>query len=292
MRANLKAGDPSGSSKLMPRKRTKASGDCGGEASLMGISVARTQSRSFNQRKEDRQRDLIDAAAILFRKRRHDVGVVNVSAGGTMIEAELDTPEIGEPIDVILGGCDRIRGAIRWIKGNRIGVEFLEETTILASLKVQRQIHAPAPGMPAATSQRSQEKLLHARSTRHGVTITGTLYWSYEAFSVRLRNISAKGAMVEGCNLEPESRVRLNLEAAGTLQGEVRWCRNGLVGIRFDERFDLTRLAAKKPACERSGDPIHRPDLRPLPGPHEEPNEARRTGLSRYWFLGADRRRT
>ena len=70
---------------------------------------------------------------------------------------------------------------------------------------------------------------------------------------MRLRNISAGGAMVE-CEEQPVpgTRVELDLEEAGTLEAEVRWSQRGQVGLHFAEAFSLGKLARKR---RRGGPP-------------------------------------
>jgi hypothetical protein len=82
------------------------------------------------------------------------------------------------------------------------------------------------------------------RPPRHRLIRTGTLRAGEEALAVRLRNISEGGAMVE-CDraFAPETRVALDLDAAGLLPAEIRWCQRGQIGLKFDQGFRLARLA-------------------------------------------------
>jgi hypothetical protein len=67
---------------------------------------------------------------------------------------------------------------------------------------------------------------------------------------VRLRNISAGGAKVESRReLCPGSEVELDLGEAGFQMAEVRWSKDGQVGLRFAQEFDLDSLAAAPSAA-------------------------------------------
>jgi diguanylate cyclase (GGDEF)-like protein len=69
-----------------------------------------------------------------------------------------------------------------------------------------------------------------------------------ELAPVRLRNISAGGAMIESDGiLAPGTPVELDLDEAGTLAAEVRWCQQGQVGLHFAEAFALGKLARTRP---------------------------------------------
>ena len=244
VRANLMTGEQ-GRSPLVKSKRDRAGAK---EASLTRIPVKRTESRSCNQRSEERRRDLVDTTTLFFRRQKYEVAVVNVSSQGTMIDCDIE-PRIGETLDIQFADCNRTKCVVRWVRDGRIGLEFIEETIILASLKVKDHIFNGGEAADAGEAAAVQNPI-HTRSKRHGLTWTGTLYWTFEAFPVRLRNISASGAMLEGdCNVPAGEKIRLNLAEAGTVDGQVRWCQGGQVGVSFDEKFDLRQLAYTRPSA-------------------------------------------
>jgi hypothetical protein len=64
---------------------------------------------------------------------------------------------------------------------------------------------------------------------------------------VRLRNISAMGALVECPQpVPPGIRVAMDIVGAGPIEGTVRWSQSGKFGIQFNNAFEMTRLAPKK----------------------------------------------
>ena len=236
--------------------KTKARKPEAAKGGLTGLAIKREEARLTNHRREDRQRDIVSRAAVFFRRKKHDVRVVNVSSQGAMITAPLD-PRIGEVVEIKFADCNRTKCIVRWVREDKIGLEFINETIILGTLKERAHIMGDA-GTPEL--EESSYKPMFARARRHGLLWTGTLYWSFEAFTVRLRNISADGAMLEGdCNLEAGSKVRLNLAEAGTLEGEIRWSVGGQLGMKFDSKFDVKLLALNKPAAPES-DPMLKPD--------------------------------
>ena len=64
---------------------------------------------------------------------------------------------------------------------------------------------------------------------------------------VRLRNISAMGALVE-CSqpVAPGTRVAMDILGAGPIEGTVRWAQSGKFGIQFNDAFQMASLAPKK----------------------------------------------
>ncbi len=67
-----------------------------------------------------------------------------------------------------------------------------------------------------------------------------------ETTEIRLRNISAMGALVE-CSqpVAPGMTLTIDIVGVGPVVGTVRWAQAGKFGVQFDNHFDLGRLAAK-----------------------------------------------
>jgi diguanylate cyclase (GGDEF)-like protein/PAS domain S-box-containing protein len=132
------------------------------------------------------------------------------------------------------------------------GAETIEELSLIRRLgcsQVQGFIFAkPMPAEEALTlareSRPSGEVVGFSRPPRHRLIRNGSLVWEGKTLPVRLRNISAGGAMIE-CDsaLEPGTPVELDLSEAGMLAAEVRWCQHGQVGLHFGEEFSLGKLA-------------------------------------------------
>ncbi|HEY0150163.1 MAG TPA: EAL domain-containing protein [Allosphingosinicella sp.] len=136
------------------------------------------------------------------------------------------------------------------------GTETLEELALVRSLgcsQVQgflfgKAVPADEARTLAAASRPSAEAVRFSRPPRHRLLRNGVLHQGDARVQARVRNISEGGAMVE-CDapLAPDSRVLLDLDEAGLLEAEVRWAARGQVGMRFDQPFELRRLAPAKP---------------------------------------------
>jgi diguanylate cyclase (GGDEF)-like protein len=132
------------------------------------------------------------------------------------------------------------------------GAETIEELSLIRRLgcsQVQGFIFArPMPAEEAlalATESRPSAGMVgFSRPPRHRLIRNGSLLWEGRTLPVRLRNISAGGAMIEcDSQLEPGTPVELDLSEAGTLAAEVRWCQQGQVGLNFGKEFALGKLA-------------------------------------------------
>jgi hypothetical protein len=206
------------------------------EGSLTRLAIPRSQRRTADQRAEERLENVRDRAELDFRGRRIAVRVLNVSNHGTMIEAEV-APHIGERVRVGFEGCNPIDCDVRWVRGGRIGLEFLAETMIQAPAEVQELIVAGREADAPAGGKRK-------RGTRRSLLWAAALYWRGGAQEVSLRNISTEGAMLEAENdLPDDTIVVLDLGEGGLVYGRVRWSQAGQIGVRFEKPYELRQLA-------------------------------------------------
>jgi hypothetical protein len=215
-------------------KKAKSGGGLGG---LTAIAVKRQETRITNQRSEDRLRDVVEETTMVFRRKKVPVRVVNVSSRGAMVASDVEA-RIGEKIDLVFTDKNRTACVVRWMREGRIGVEFLNETIFWdgtqTSGPVFRYEGDEQPGPRAVAEREARQTLLRS----------GTLYWSGISIPVRLRNISAGGAQLEAPReFKPGVEVELDLGEAGFQYAEVRWAKDGQIGLRFAAEFDLDTLA-------------------------------------------------
>jgi hypothetical protein len=241
LRSTILSGEARKASLVARKTKARAEGE-GQAGGLTKIAIKRQEARLTNQRLEDRLPGIVESTAIIFRRRRQEVAVVNVSSRGAMIRSEI-APRIGEKMDLLFDGKNRTKCVVRWVREGRIGLEFVNETIFWTSDRANAPVFQPAkpeaPAIHAVAEREPRQKLLRA----------GTLYWSGISIPVRLRNISGGGARVEsGRELCPGSEVELDLGEAGFQIAEVRWSKDGQVGLRFAEAFDIESLAPSSQA--------------------------------------------
>ncbi|HYG29286.1 MAG TPA: PilZ domain-containing protein [Allosphingosinicella sp.] len=260
-----------GQGSLLARREPKRRRD-GDEPSLAGFAIPRVEARTSNQRREDRHLNVVERAELSFRRRKLEVGVVNVSNHGAMIESDID-PRIGERLQIRFDGCNRTDCAVRWIREGRIGLEFSQETEIIASAKIRELVvsgrregeQRPQPPAPVGQQPEAAAQIVGStgssqagerqapREPRQSLLWKAVLHWDHGSLLVRVRNISAEGAMLEAREELPvETGVVVDVGEGGTVCGTVRWSRSGQVGVRFDHRFDLRRLARPERPFEHS----------------------------------------
>ena len=208
-----------------------------GGGGLAAIRIKREEARKVDQRREDRHLGVIETALLRHQRRGHEVRVLNVSSRGAMVAADL-VPRIGARLDIQFADCNRTECSVRWVRGGRIGLEFSKETLIIGADPDARSVSGRRAGESPTLAVKAD------RAPRQCLMLRGELHWISGSTPIRLRNISSDGAMLEGSrDLDPGTRVVLELAGGIAVEGEVRWCRSRQIGMRFDQHFDPALLA-------------------------------------------------
>ena len=130
----------------------------------------------------------------------------------------------------------------------------------------------------AASRPGAADEEFCARPPRQSLIRHGSLAWTGGNLPVRLRNISADGAMIESAQpLQPGVLVEIDLSGGVAVTGQVRWCQEGRIGVKFAEAFDLKRLG--KPRRAR-GSTLLKPDYLESELAPDSPWAARQDRLS------------
>jgi hypothetical protein len=79
---------------------------------------------------------------------------------------------------------------------------------------------------------------LNRRNRRSKVLMTATLELSGSALPVKLRNLSAEGALIEGANLPVEGSKVVFKRLELTVAGRIAWVSNGQAGVTFDMKLE------------------------------------------------------
>lgn len=235
-------------------------------AGLDGLAIPRDASRLADHRDGDRHRLLRDEEATAsWNGRDFRVAVVNLSGGGAMIDVPF-SPRLWDRVDLAFGGCGSLECAVRWVKNGRIGLEFAHETRIDAEPEVRSallrevlrrsfpdaevEISSPPSRPPEALSAPASKPAepVERREQRHPLIWTGQVHFNHDSTAVRLRNISAVGALVETSEPFPVGAdMLLDLGEAGSVFCTVAWTHGDQSGLRFHEPFNLALLARSKP---------------------------------------------
>lgn len=235
----------------------KAEGD-----QLASVEIPRDASRSADHRDEDRHRLARETATIGFKGKKRTVDLINLSGGGAMIEADI-SPRLWDRIDLYLGEGSPIECAVRWLRNGRIGMEFAHETRIECAPEqrdallldvIRRSFPHLVASVPAANADAdaapnaAPADASRRGEARHPLIWNGSILWQHDVHTVRLRNISASGALVDAQVDFPEGvELLLDLGASGQHFATVSWSRGGQAGLAFTRPFDLSMLAAAKP---------------------------------------------
>ncbi|MFL6728600.1 MAG: PilZ domain-containing protein [Sphingomicrobium sp.] len=238
---------------LIPAKRPKGARP----DTLNSIAVRREEGRRGNTRLGDRHRLSDERVRITHAGHDHDVQLINLSGGGAMVAGDFE-PMLWDRVELQLGENGRIECAVRWIKEDRVGLEFAHETRIDCSpgerAKVLRAVISRS--FPDVELEPSEVESVeappsgdeHRGDRRHPLIWSGTLHHDFQSTPCRLRNISESGAMIE-CSaiLRAGGEPMLELGDGVQLGTTVAWVAGDTAGLRFDRPFDLALLAGSRP---------------------------------------------
>jgi len=233
---------------VMPEKQSRLNRE---KDSLSGLSVPRAEARTHNQRADDREFRSAEEARLIVNRKSYVVDLLNLSGGGAMIRTNLPL-KLWKQVHLELGEGGSVECAVRWIKGDRIGLEFAHETQVAGDAgkrdamlldTIERNFPEVAgePGEDPSGAQRRAE-------LRHPLIWTGEIFYDHDATKVRLRNISEQGAMVDCTKTIPEgAEILLDMRGAGQHFAFVTWSRGDQLGLRFQRPFDIACLARAEP---------------------------------------------
>lgn len=228
---------------------------------LGGVAVPRSETRRGNHRGGDRHRLNGEKAKVRRGGKSTEVELVNLSAGGAMVRGRIKA-RLWDVVELELGDDNVLEASVRWLKGNFVGLEFAHETRLECSPAdraellldvIQRsfpdqQISIEAPEEPADEAEPEEEDLGNRNEKRHPLIWMGEIHFAHDSNPVRLRNVSAGGALVEvATDYPPDAEVLLDLGDAGQFFATVQWACGDQVGLRFVKPFDIRCLAKARP---------------------------------------------
>jgi len=247
---------------------------------LSSVEVPRSETRSQNHRDDDRHRLERESVTVRFDGEEHQVDLINLSGGGAMIRADF-APRLWERVDLIFDEGAEIECAVRWLRDDRVGLEFAHETRIDCDpetrdtllLEVIRRSFAtdvtistarPEVTQAAPAAKDDDDAVANSRRAerRHPLVWMGQVIYNHGSEKVRLRNISEHGALIEApINYPLGSEIYLDLNDAGQHFATVSWTCGDKVGLKFKDPFDLQALRKSKPEIA--------PALMTRPGPSQ-----------------------
>lgn len=120
------------------------------------------------------------------------------------------------------------------------------------------------------------------RSRRANVLMSATLELSGEAIVVKLRNLSAEGALIEGDRLPVEGAQLLFRKGDLVVAGSIAWSEGKQAGVSFAQALGASQMLRHVPAPRPRVSPkFHRPGLTSRELSHDERDFAQRLLLAR-----------
>jgi hypothetical protein len=232
---------------------------------LLSVATSRRERRVANHRLGDRHRLINETVRLTWKGADHEVELINLSGGGAMVQATIQ-PLLWDAVTLYLGPNGTVDCTVCWRKGDRIGLQFVDETRLdypaeeVAAL-LREVISRSFPeaefelsAEPASKPEPAPDIEEGRRAARHPLIWKGILHHDYQSTDIRVRNISATGAMIESTTpVRVDTEPLLELSDKISISATVEWTVGDQVGLRFHHHFDLSLLAQARPALATSG---------------------------------------
>lgn len=222
---------------------------------LRSVVVPREDRHRTNSRYEDRHRLFDEQVRLTYKGKKRAVALINLSGGGAMISGRFK-PKLWDRAELHLGENGTIECAVCWIREDRIGLEFAHETRLDCSpteqTKLLRAVIARSfPDIRFEQPETSQSESVleeQRREGRHPLIWSGMLHHRDKKLRVRVRNISATGAMIESNDpVLVGGQAILELGDDGFIPATIAWLVGDQVGLAFRSKFDMAQLARSRP---------------------------------------------
>lgn len=250
IRAKILGGANPADERILQSKKPK-----GADLDSLDGLIEREEVRTNHSRFEDRHRLLDESVSIEHCGATHPVELVNLSGGGAMVRAAVKLP-LWDKVQLQLGENGAVECVVRWIRGDRYGLEFAHETRIDCGADEQAAVlrevvrrSFPDLEFEADVEAQPQHSGPDGRGERrHPLVWAGLLHHDYQSTPVRLRNVSATGALID-CpeRLTVGSEPLLELGPEVSISATVAWVLGDEAGLRFNAPFDLHDLARSRP---------------------------------------------
>jgi hypothetical protein len=243
------------------------------EDDLSTVEVSREETRTGDHREIDRHRLEQETVTVRFEAKEYQADLVNLSGGGAMIRADF-RPRLWERVDLIFAEGAEIECAVRWLRDDRVGLEFAHETRIDCEPELRDKLLLdvirrsfpdevaistvrpdPATTRAHVAPEDDDDEIANSRRNerRHPLVWMGQVFYNHGSEKVRLRNISENGALIEApINYPLGAEIYLDLDDAGQHFATVSWTFGDKIGLKFKDPFDLTMLGKSKPQLTQS----------------------------------------
>jgi hypothetical protein len=250
IRAKILGGANPADERILQSKKPK-----GADLDSLDSLIEREEARTKHSRFEDRHRLLDESVSIKSGDAMRSVQLVNLSGGGAMIRGDAKL-QLWDRVELQLGENGTVECAVRWVRGDRYGLEFAHETRIDCGAGEQAAVlreiirrSFPDVEFEADVEPEEQHSGPDGRGERrHPLVWSGLLHHDYQSTPVRLRNISSTGTLIECPEyLTVGSEPLLELGPDVSISATVAWALGDQAGLRFNAPFDLGDLARTRP---------------------------------------------
>jgi hypothetical protein len=180
---------------------------------------------SFEERRATPHRRTLRIAALIKEEERELCVVRNVSEGGMMLDI-FSAVEPGQKIEVEVKNRHRLRGKVRWTADGRCGIAF------------------DVPADVAQVLSNDVDKDAIRRTPRLEVVARARLRVGSRVYQTETIDISQGGARLSCSSQLPNGgEIVVTFEGMEPVPGAIRWYKDGVAAISFNNLLPVSRLA-------------------------------------------------
>lgn len=194
----------------------------------MRNSVDVSHDEKIEERRKEARHKLVLRAAVLEQNGKSSFCLVrNVSSQGVQLKVYAQ-PVVGTEISLRVADEPSVMGHVAWVNGDNAGIQLNEEFDDATLLRVRSKL-------------KPQKRRAFPRME---VTATALLRTGGKVTRVDVRDISSLGARVASdTQLEPGSRVIIDLADLPAIGGYVRWVGGQEAGLAFETPVPMQTIA-------------------------------------------------
>jgi hypothetical protein len=179
----------------------------------------------FEERRAAPHRRTLRVAALMKGEERELCVVRSVSEGGMMLDI-FSHVEPGQPMEVELKNRHRLRGSVRWVEEGQCGMEF------------------DAPADVAQILSKEVDEDAVRRTPRLEVVARARLRVGGRVYQTKTIDISQGGIRLACASPLPRNgEAVVTLEGMEPVPGAIRWYKEGVAAISFNNLLPVSRLA-------------------------------------------------
>jgi hypothetical protein len=174
----------------------------------------------------DEDSSVLQRGMLIVGSIRNMCSIRKISAGGAVLHADMPLDD-GRRLELELETGEHLDGTVVWRRGGEVGLRFDEPVDVM-SIVARNLVSQPGE---------------RRRMPRVEVCCSATLEFGSRTQLVMISDIAQGGVKIQASPVpEPESRVVVTPDGLRSIAAQVRWARDGVAGLAFEQELQWQEL--------------------------------------------------